>query len=250
MKRLITIFSAVFLLTSCAAPTTDLKPENALSSLTYDRALIENSVVYVANSNNHTQHGTGLAVEPNVIITAKHVARSILASKAKIHIRTKSGKVISSSHISVAMSQSIDIAVLFLTEDVSTHIPLSCRRAEVGEKIFSVGHPLTEEWIYTFGYISRNEADPQDRHQATTMPVANGLSGAPAWNSLGQFVGIVNGFLMISMSKTGSTEKAGPIQFTDSVKAGFSLIIPADAVCLVYNAAKRAKIKFDAEQRK
>lgn len=246
MKRLITIFAAVFLLTSCST-NISLQPENAFNGAVYDRSVIENSVVYIASSTNHSQHGSGIVVEPRVIVTAKHVAEAILSSDAQIQIRTKSGKVIT-SRIAVAMSDSIDVAVLFLIEDVPvTPIPLTCRRAVVGEKIFSVGHPLNEEWIYTFGYISRNEADPRYRHQATTMPVANGLSGAPVWNSLGQFVGLVNSFMTLSLPKQGQTEKAGKIRFLDSMKAGFSLIIPADAVCAVYSAAKRAKINHDTK---
>lgn len=244
MKKYLLIFIGV-LIASCTAINT---PENALSYIQYNQNILENSVVYIASSNNHSQHGSGMVINSRTIVTAKHVAQAILSTNSEIQIRTKSGKVLS-SRISVAMSSSVDVAVLFLMdEDIPvTPVPLSCNRAAVGDKIFAIGHPLAEEWIYTFGYISRNETDPQTQHQATTMPVANGLSGAPVFNSLGQFVGLVNSFLTISLPK-GIMTPDGPIRFSDSLKAGLSLIVPADVVCKVYNGAKDIKIKYEKEQ--
>lgn len=244
MKKYLLIFIVV-LVTSCTSINT---PENALSSLQYDQNILENSVVYIASSTNHSQHGSGMVINSRTIITAKHVAQAILSSGSEIQIRTKSGEVLS-SRIGVAMSSYVDVAILFLMDkDIPvTPVPLSCNRATVGDKIFAIGHPLAEEWIYTFGYISRNEADPQFRHQATTMPVANGLSGAPVFNSLGQFVGLINSFLTISLQK-GIMTPVGPIRFADSIKAGLSLIIPADVVCQVYEGAKDIKIEYEKEQ--
>jgi len=90
-----------------------------------------------------------------------------------------------------------------LMPQTATVIPLASLMPNVGQEVFTIGHPKTYLWSFSQGVVSQIRPDYEWRYQdgiprsATTIqtqaPVNPGNSGGPLLNEEGAVVGIVVG---------------------------------------------------------
>ena len=95
-----------------------------------------------------------------------------------------------------------DLALIKISDKTPGLIPLpiSKVKAQIGEDVHAIGHPLGEDWTYTRGYISQLRKDYtwktgiSEFHFAdviqTQTPINPGNSGGPLLNQSGELIGI------------------------------------------------------------
>jgi S1-C subfamily serine protease len=120
-----------------------------------------------------------------------------------------------------------DIAILsLLSEKPPEGVTLDlAENIKQGEKVFTLGYPLPSIEGHSIKFVSGDisalsgiQDDP--RMLQTTMPVHGGNSGGPAFNSKGEFVGIV----------TSKLNALGVFEYAGELTEGVSYILKADYV--------------------
>ena len=143
----------------------------------------------VVTIKNGVGHGSGFVVSADgLIITNAHV---VADSPRIVTVLFNDGRQVSADVIGFA-DNGVDLAALKIYEQNNLpYLPLAPQNAvEVGQNIFVIGTPLTEDYqnTLTSGMISR--LNPQDgilQHDANTNA---GNSGGPVLNSQGQVLGV------------------------------------------------------------
>jgi len=171
-----------------------------------------NGVVLIASTNTV---GTGVVVsEQGDIVTNEHIVRD--AHKARgdewvaVWFKPSNGVRPAKSNFLLAKvlqrNQRRDLAHIQLAQlmpQTATVIPLASLMPNVGQEVFTIGHPKTYLWSFSQGVVSQIRQDYQWQYQdgirrsataiQTQAPVNPGNSGGPLLNDEGAVVGIVVG---------------------------------------------------------
>lgn len=171
-----------------------------------------NGVVLIASTNTV---GTGVVVSgQGDIVTNEHIVRD--AHKARgdewvaVWFKPSNGVRPAKGNFLLAKvlqrNQRRDLAHIRLAQlmpQTATVIPLASLMPNVGQEVFTIGHPKTYLWSFSQGVVSQIRPDYEWRYQdgiprsATTIqtqaPVNPGNSGGPLLNEEGAVVGIVVG---------------------------------------------------------
>jgi S1-C subfamily serine protease len=162
------------------------KPSRITDELSTHYKRLQNSVVTVWSE---FGHGTGFIVDPaGLVLTNQHVLGPTNYIAVQIDNATKI------SAVKVLADAEKDIAVIWI--DLSAFpnavvAPLAKDSpndpaAIEGERVFTIGSPLTQQKIVTTGIVSKVEA----RAIISDIRIDHGNSGGPLFNSLGQVIGI------------------------------------------------------------
>lgn len=130
------------------------------------------------------------------VATADHVtdkndlARYRLnAEAAKVTSRTGRVSPIGEAY---ARDEVADMAAFSCDLDLKP-LPLAGEPPAVGESIFTLGHPLGDEFTLSSGIVSGYRFDGSPRMQITA-PISPGSSGGPVLNQFGEVVGLVSSY--------------------------------------------------------
>jgi S1-C subfamily serine protease len=133
-------------------------------------------------------HGTGFfCFKSNVVCTAAHVVDDL--DGKKLEVIQHNGKKCSAVKVITAIGH--DVAALEVT---CNGTPLSTiAKPREGMMVMVAGHPLSSDWMVTFGFISSTHENmfggPAIGFDAAVNP---GNSGGPIVDMHGHLVGVVN----------------------------------------------------------
>lgn len=85
-----------------------------------------------------------------------------------------------------------DMAAFSVSLDIKP-LPLAEESPAIGEAIFTLGHPLGDEFTLSSGIVSGYRFDGTPRMQITA-PISPGSSGGPVLNQWGEVVGMVSSY--------------------------------------------------------
>lgn len=205
----------VFLLAVCCIflmSTNSLASENSIS-LTNLYTDNKDSIVSVIVSGQKEVHtGTGFFYNnEGYILTAGHIFEG-LSPNAKIIVKTLAdqrehpAKLVYHEYINKLTIH--DIALLKIDSNAYQSLTIgSSDEIEIGEQVATIGNPNKLEQTLSSGIISCVRL-PQDLHKPgetdkryldgkiiqTTVPIYNGNSGGPLFNSQGEVIGVVQSF--------------------------------------------------------
>jgi len=133
--------------------------------------------------------GTGFAIDPNTLITNKHV----VADSQYLQIQTYDGHDVTVT--AASMATLADLAVVRITEQLPSFPQLSEEDPAPGETVVVVGYPNGGELTVTQGEVIRSTRDPLNENLGlvflTSAAVEPGSSGSAALNSAGEVIGVV-----------------------------------------------------------
>jgi len=145
----------------------------------------------------HSSLGTGFIIAPNIIVTNNHV---IAGKDRKIKVIGYDDMKPYNATV-IATDANADIAVIKIDEwddFVAVEHPTilswgSSRALNVGDIVWSIGHPYGLSWTVAQGIISnklRHDDDSPEYYMQTTTPIYPGNSGGPLFDSRGNVIGI------------------------------------------------------------
>ncbi|KAI9132065.1 S1C family serine protease [Acaryochloris sp. CCMEE 5410] len=182
------------LLLTIATPTLSLHPALAQTARAQSTQSIATQIYQQASPavitiKNGSGHGSGFIVSSDGwIITNAHVVAN---GPRIVTVKFNDGRQVSADVIGFAHN-GVDLAALKIYESANLpSLPVApVDSPQIGDDIFVIGTPLTEDYQNTLskGMISR--VDPQKgtiQHNANTNP---GNSGGPVLNRQGQVVGV------------------------------------------------------------
>lgn len=144
---------------------------------------LQNTVVTVWSE---TGHGTGFIIDPKgLILTNQHV----LGPSDYIAIQFDEKRKITAERLEGDPMR--DVAVIWadlsaIPEAIPAPLPSAVPPLEEGERVFTIGSPLSQRKILTTGIASKIE----ERAILSDVNINPGNSGGPLFNSLGEVVGI------------------------------------------------------------
>lgn len=168
------------------AEATASAPVRKTDELTVLFQRYQNSVVTVWSE---IAHGTGFIVDPNgLVVTNQHV----IGPSELISVQFDAKRKVAAKLL--AFSPEKDVAVIWANPSpFQEAIVAPIARADngqatviEGERVFTIGSPLSQRKILTTGIVSKVEA----RAIISDININPGNSGGPLFNSLGQVVGI------------------------------------------------------------
>lgn len=171
-----------------------------------------NGVVLIASTH---RVGTGVVVSgQGDIITNEHIVRDAYKARGDdwvaVWFKPPNGVRPAKDNFLLAKiikaHQRHDLAHIRLAQpapNTATVIPLSTVIPDVGQEVFTIGHPKTYLWSFTHGVVSQIRPDYQWKYEdgiprsataiQTQAPVSPGHSGGPLLNEEGAIVGIMVG---------------------------------------------------------
>jgi S1-C subfamily serine protease len=180
-----------------AAPVIQAKPARLKDDLSSYFQRLQNTVVTVWSE---FGHGTGFFVDSQgLVMTNQHVVGPSEYLSVQFDDKRKVPARL------MAADASKDVAVLWIdlsqfpeaiVAPLAESTPQS-QAVEEGERVFTIGSPLSQRKILTTGVVSKIES----RAIISDININPGNSGGPLFNSLGQVVGITT---------FGESERSGP----------------------------------------
>jgi len=176
-------------------------------------------IIITGANGKETAHGSGVILAGDYIITAAHV---VADAKDGATILTDAGI---SHHATVLWaSKDYDVALLRFeaSPDDIAPAPLACRTPALGEHVRTVGNPLTQDFITSWGRVggASRKTGPWAVIIELDMTVAPGNSGGPVYDEAGNVVAIIVGMFAVP-NMLGSS----PLAMTAAV--------PASAICML-----------------
>jgi S1-C subfamily serine protease len=131
-----------------------------------------------------------------IVATADHVTEGSNLSSyrldASVATVTSHGAMVSPIGDAFARDESADMAAFSCDLNIKP-LPLSEESPAIGEPIFTLGHPLGDEYTFSQGIVSGYRFDGRTRMQITA-PISPGSSGGPVLNQWGEVVGMVSSY--------------------------------------------------------
>ncbi|MBK1881953.1 trypsin-like peptidase domain-containing protein [Luteolibacter pohnpeiensis] len=128
--------------------------------------------------------------------TADHVTgRQNLASyRLNTEAVTVTSHTAKTAPIGAAYSRDerVDMAAFSCDLDLKP-LPIASEPPAIGENIFTLGHPLGDEFTLSSGIVSGYRYDDSPLMQITA-PISPGSSGGPVLNQWGELVGLVSSY--------------------------------------------------------
>jgi len=162
------------------------KPTRVTDELSAQYKRLQNAVVTIWSE---FGHGTGFIVDPSgLILTNQHVLgpSDYVAVQFDDVTKTAAAKLIADPEQDIAVIWA-DLSVF--PNAVVAPLPTGSASepgAVEGERVFTIGSPLTQQKIVTTGIVSKVEP----RAIISDVRIDHGNSGGPLFNSLGQVIGI------------------------------------------------------------
>ncbi len=180
---------------------TSLRAEKLDGSAIF-RKCVDSVVVIHIHSNN--TFGAGFCLErfsfagknTSFVVTADHVTDG--GDLDRYRLNSEAATVVSHaakvSPIGEAYSRDgpADMAAFSCDLDLRP-LPIAAKPPAVGETVFTLGHPLGDEFSLSSGIISGYRFDGSPRMQITA-PISQGSSGGPVLNQWGEVVGLVSSY--------------------------------------------------------
>jgi S1-C subfamily serine protease len=166
--------------------TASQKPTRVTDDLSTQYKRLQNAVVTVWSE---FGHGTGFIIdESGLILTSQHVLGP------SNYIAVQFDSVTKVPAVKLLADAQNDVAVIWV--DLSAYpnavvAPMATSAsgepaAVEGERVFTIGNPLTQQKVVTTGIVSKIEP----RAIISDVRIDHGSSGGPLFNSLGQVIGI------------------------------------------------------------
>ncbi|MFM7231240.1 MAG: trypsin-like peptidase domain-containing protein, partial [bacterium] len=142
--------------------------------------------------------GTAFMVDTlGLLVTNRHVVEGVE------RVRIRSAVLPDTAYASVVFtSPACDLAILRVIGVSLPVLPIDREQeAQVGEHVFSIGHPLRLEYTISEGVVSgvRREAGQSTRIQFTA-PISPGSSGGPLLDDYGRVVGMSMGSMQLGQN--------------------------------------------------
>lgn len=147
--------------------------------------------------------GSGFFISENgVAVSNYHVFKGTAVGSEVIKL--SDGRQCKISEV-IAKSESEDY-ILFRIKGHFVHIPVSHRKNNVGEKVFTIGSPRGLENTFSSGEISQIR---DDNYIQISCPIDHGSSGGVLINAYGEAIGITTG---------GHDESGANLNFAKNIK--------------------------------
>jgi len=163
---------------------TGTRPRSArvVDQLSTDYRRLQNAVVTVWSE---TGHGTGFILDRGLIVTNQHV----VGPSEYIAVQFDATRKIAARLLEADPGK--DVAVLWadvtvFPEAIAATISTTKPSVEEGERVFTIGSPLSQRKVLTTGIASKVEAHAI----ISDININPGNSGGPLFNSLGEVVGL------------------------------------------------------------
>lgn len=168
-----------------------------------------------------TGNGSGTHLGGGLILTAAHV----VGANETMKVITDAGQELEAKPL--WSNEKLDVALLQVEGKLAAkQRPLACRKAEVGEEVWSYGNPLWMRGVTTRGFVSSTPQEIKEtglRAMVITAPMAPGMSGGPVVDVYGAIIGINTAITMMP---------AGPFQ--PNMTTGLMLSVPAEVICPLF----------------
>lgn len=138
-------------------------------------------------------HGSGVFIEDDIILTAAHCLEDVKT----IGIKLRDGTLLKSSDFYIDDEE--DVAFIFVDVDEICIAKISSRSMKIGDTIFLVGRPFNDlfEFTLTKGIVSHLDRDEPEWNWNDLLQVdaegGPGSSGGPLYDSDGNLVGMYVG---------------------------------------------------------
>ena len=147
--------------------------------------------------------GSGFFISENgVAVSNYHVFKGTAVGSEVIKL--SDGRQCKISEV-IAKSESEDY-ILFRIKGHFVHIPVSHRKNNVGEKVYTIGSPRGLENTFSSGELSRIR---DDNYIQISCPIDHGSSGGVLINAYGEAIGITTG---------GHDESGANLNFAKNIK--------------------------------
>lgn len=147
--------------------------------------------------------GSGFFISENgVAVSNYHVFKGTAVGSEVIKL--SDGRQCKISEV-IAKSESEDY-ILFRIKGHFVHIPVSHRKNNVGEKVYTIGSPRGLENTFSSGEISQIR---DDNYIQISCPIDHGSSGGVLINAYGEAIGIITG---------GHDESGANLNFAKNIK--------------------------------
>lgn len=160
-------------------------------------------------------HGSGVHIGDGYIVTAAHV----VWADGQYTVKDTEGREVEAEIL--WKNGAYDIALLRVKQYETTGTSrISCKVPERGTEVLSKGNPFDIQFIETRGYIAGPVQNIGNWREAmiADLTLGPGMSGGPVFNRRSEVVGINVG---VRLDRRGLS----------SSPTGFSVIVPASAVC-------------------
>ena len=130
--------------------------------------------------------GSGFLVAPNIIATNFHVIENSYSGFVKFVNKNEIYEI----EGVVGYNSDYDLALIKISDNIGTPLPLISPSIDIGQKIFVIGNPLGLEGTISDGIISGlRDLDDYSVLQISA-PISPGNSGGPVVNENGNVIGI------------------------------------------------------------
>jgi serine protease Do len=175
----------------------------------------------------HTRVGSGVAVEPDEILTTA----SVILGAERITVRASNG--IQSPAEIVGLDEVFNLALLRVS---AMRLPprrfADQRPPQMGDWVIALGTSYGGGFTQSLGYVAYRYNEPRTALLQTTNTVAPGNSGGVALNAVGDIIGIIQGEL-------GPPDPLVAPGAEDRPAQGVSFILPLDVVRPIYEILRR-----------
>jgi S1-C subfamily serine protease len=175
----------------------------------------------------HTRVGSGVAVEPDEILTTA----SVVLGAERITVRASNG--IQSPAWIVGVDEVFNVALLRVSQMRLPPRRFSDQRPpQMGDWVIALGTSYGGGFTQSVGYVSYRYNEPRTALLQTTNTVTPGNSGGAALNPLGDLIGIIQG----ELGPPDPTVAPGAEEHSGQ---GASFVLPLDVVRPVYESLRR-----------
>jgi hypothetical protein len=144
---------------------------------------VDNLISYALKINCGTSQGAGFRLNPEVIVTAKHVVEKCKS----VSISDNEGLLARSDRL--IFSSDYDIAYIFASDDIGRIVKISEDAPKVGEIIYTVGSPI-DGLVLSKGRLVSSFKYPIGDWIEISIAADQGNSGGPVFSTTG-LVGMV-----------------------------------------------------------
>lgn len=156
----------------------------------------------IFENNAKVSRGTGFFVKEDIVVTSYHVVRE--GHEIFLSVKGNPGRY---RVTLIGFDPLADIAVLRVKGLSGKPVKWSSNIPEVGEEVFSIGHPYGLTFTVTRGIVSytdrRDTNRPFVKYIQTDASINSGNSGGPLFNMYGEVVGIIQSIISASGGSNG-----------------------------------------------